>query len=111
MHRTMLSIYPTRDIDDMHILWGPNRLHQLSGAVTTPLFRHLGLSSWHSADGAIVHFFKFGPAGHVLALAVRLGVITTVLYIAIRCWRWYRSPSHPSRRRSMEKLKLEEAMV
>jgi hypothetical protein len=49
----MFSLYPFRD--ELRILWGPNRLHQLSGPVVTPLFKHLGLSSWHEADGA---FFK-----------------------------------------------------
>src|ERR1700753_3913768 len=67
--RTMLSLSPGRD--SLRILWGPNNMHQLSGAVTTPLFRHLGLSSWHSVDGAIVHMFKFGPGGRLLMGGLR----------------------------------------
>ena len=48
----MHALFPKRD--DVRILWGPNRLHQLSGAVTTPLFQHLGMSSWHSFDGVML---------------------------------------------------------
>jgi hypothetical protein len=62
----MLSLFPGRD--KLHILWGPNGMHQLSGAVTTPLFRHLGMSSWHSFDGAIWAVFK---PGHALSLTDR----------------------------------------
>ncbi|KAL6241224.1 hypothetical protein RBB50_011903 [Rhinocladiella similis] len=39
----------------LRVLWGPRRLHHLSGNVTTPLFHHFGSSSWHSYDAA---FFK-----------------------------------------------------
>jgi hypothetical protein len=109
----MLSLYPSRDLEDMHILWGPHRLHQLSGAVTTPLFRHLGLSSWHSADGAIVHFFKFGPAGQVLFAFVRWSAVAMACYVAALYWRWYRSPARMRRRRtrSMEKVKSDDENV
>ena len=33
-------------------------MHRLNGNVTTPLFKHLGSSSWHSWDAAIVKAFK-----------------------------------------------------
>ncbi|KAF2670396.1 putative glycosyl transferase [Microthyrium microscopicum] len=49
---TMQSIFPQRD--SLRVLWGPNNLHRLSGAVTTPIFRHLGMSSWHAADGGVI---------------------------------------------------------
>ena len=43
------------DRSKLRILWGPRRMHHLNGNVVTPLFRHLGSSSWHSWDAA---FFK-----------------------------------------------------
>jgi hypothetical protein len=84
--RTMLSLFPDRD--KLHILWGPNGMHQLSGAVTTPLFRHLGMSSWHSFDGAIWAVFK---DGHVLAITnwhtyARLGGIVLAV-VGLSIWR------------------------
>jgi hypothetical protein len=86
----MLSLFPGRD--ELHILWGPNGMHQLSGAVTTPLFRHLGMSSWHSFDGAI--WAVFTP-GHVLSITngrtyYRLGGFVLML-VGLDVWRrWAR---------------------
>ena len=42
---------------DLKVLAGPKEnlnLHSLNGDVVTPLFHHLGSSSWHSFDGALV---------------------------------------------------------
>jgi len=102
----MLSLYPGRDA--LRILWGPNHLHQLSGAVTTPLFRHLGLSSWHSVDGAIVKKLKFGAMGHIASLALQIGVIGGVIFAAVR---WYRSPARLRRKSLADKHKLDGELL
>jgi hypothetical protein len=84
----MLSLFPGRD--KLRVLWGPNDMHQLSGAVTTPLFRHLGMSSWHSFDGALIAVFK---PGHILSITdrrtyYRVGVLALVL---LALWTWRRA--------------------
>jgi hypothetical protein len=82
----MLSLFPGRD--KLHILWGPDGMHQLSGAVTTPLFRHFGMSSWHSFDGAIIAVFK---PGHALSITDRrtyyrlVGFV--VVIVGLHVWR------------------------
>ncbi|KAF7588577.1 hypothetical protein BBP40_005496 [Aspergillus hancockii] len=46
---------------NFRILSGPfdkPKLHMLSGFVDTPLFRHLGSSSWHGRDAHLISFFK-----------------------------------------------------
>ena len=63
-------------------------MHRLSGAVTTPLFRHLGMSSWHSFDGAIWAVFK---DGHALSITdrgtyVRLAGFV-LLVVGLSVWR------------------------
>jgi hypothetical protein len=82
----MLSLFPDRD--KLHILWGPNGMHQLSGAVTTPLFRHLGMSSWHSFDGAIWAVFK---DGHALSITSRGTYVRlagfVLLVVGLIAWR------------------------
>ncbi len=42
---------------DLKILAGPPenpKLHSLNGDVVTPLFHHLGTSSWHSYDASLI---------------------------------------------------------
>jgi hypothetical protein len=76
----MLSLFPGRDA--MHILWGPDGLHQLSGVVHTPLFNHLGMSSWHSFDGAIITLFK---PGHALGV-IPFGLLLKVVAFSFTIW-------------------------
>jgi hypothetical protein len=76
----MLSLFPGRDA--MHILWGPDGLHQLSGVVHTPLFNHLGMSSWHSFDGAIITLFK---PGHALGI-IPFGLLLKVVAFSLTVW-------------------------
>jgi hypothetical protein len=33
-------------------------MHMLNGQVNTPLFRHLGSSSWHNRDARLIALFK-----------------------------------------------------
>ncbi|RLL93556.1 hypothetical protein CFD26_101903 [Aspergillus turcosus] len=45
----------------LRILSGPPdapRMHMLNGQVNTPLFRHLGSSSWHNRDARMISLFK-----------------------------------------------------
>jgi hypothetical protein len=46
-----------RNRTELKILAGPKenpRLHSLNGPVSTPIFNHLGSSSWHSYDAAMI---------------------------------------------------------
>ncbi|KAM0247512.1 hypothetical protein ACHAQJ_009818 [Trichoderma viride] len=68
------------DRSDLKILPGP--MHSLNGRVTTPIFEHLGSSSWHSYDahfitslGRRLHQVVFFFVGVVLALLVRRRLI------------------------------------
>lgn len=67
------------------ILRGPNsntKLHQLNGAVTTPLFDHLGSSKWHSFDAwAIMTIGK--SLWWALPLLI-VSLIAMVLYVVHR---------------------------
>ena len=45
------------DRSSLKILAGPKddfKLHTINGRVSTPLFNHLGSSSWHSYDGLFI---------------------------------------------------------
>lgn len=81
----MHALFPNRD--DLRILWGPNHLHRLSGAVTTPLFRHLGLSSWHSFDGPWL------TSGLPLLIFL-VAFVTSTIVFAVLAWIKYRNKSH-----------------
>ncbi|KAL2128276.1 hypothetical protein VTI74DRAFT_9425 [Chaetomium olivicolor] len=46
-----------RDRSSLKILAGPKhhpKMHRLNGPVSTPIFNHLGSSSWHSYDAAMI---------------------------------------------------------
>ena len=50
-------------------------MHRLNGRVSTPLFNHLGSSSWHSYDAAmIVRLGKGGGWGMPVVVAVLVAV-------------------------------------
>jgi len=56
---------------DLRILAGPSsdpRMHTLNGDVNTPLFRHLGTSSWHDFDAVLIN-----SLGHLDKCALLLG--------------------------------------
>lgn len=83
--RTIHAFFPNRD--DLRILWGPNRLHHLSGAVTTPLFRHFGMSSWHSFDGAALTT--------ALPLVIfTIAFVTSSIIFAVLGWIKFRHRAH-----------------
>ncbi|KAK3368761.1 glycosyltransferase family 32 protein [Podospora didyma] len=68
---------------ELKILAGPKdnfKLHSLNGPVSTPIFNHLGSSSWHSYDAAmIVTIGKFGGGKTVLLLVGAVGVTFFVI--------------------------------
>jgi hypothetical protein len=74
----MQVLFPGRE--GLRVLWGPHGLHQLSGAVITPLFRHYGMSSWHGTDGAIITAFK---PGHVLSNVGALGFVRLCALVSV----------------------------
>lgn len=61
---------------DLKVLPGP--MHSLNGRVTTPLFDHLGSSSWHSYDARLVKRLKVKP------ILVFLALVSIVLGISAR---------------------------
>ncbi|KHN96428.1 Glycosyltransferase, DXD sugar-binding motif protein [Metarhizium album ARSEF 1941] len=63
---------------DYKILPGP--LHSLNGRVVTPLFEHLGSSSWHSYDARLINHL-----GHARLMPVFFGLgIVMTLYVQRR---------------------------
>lgn len=66
------TIHATTRLDrsKLRVLWGPRRLHHLNGNVITPLFRHLGSSSWHSWDAGFLKALKKTRIGVLPCLVV-----------------------------------------
>jgi hypothetical protein len=85
-----LTLFATRTIHayqrnrtELKVLAGPPdnfKLHSLNGPVSTPIFNHLGSSSWHSYDAAmIVSLGKSRWKGPVM-----LAIASTGVFVAIR---------------------------
>ena len=54
-------------------------MHNLNGDVVTPLFHHLGSSSWHSFDGALVVLLgKPETQMRILFIGIIIGVAVLV---------------------------------
>ncbi|KAE8355935.1 hypothetical protein BDV28DRAFT_162331 [Aspergillus coremiiformis] len=72
---------------NLRILSGPPdqpRMHMLNGLVNTPLFRHLGSSSWHGQDARLVSFFKNLDQRMLFAFLVFvLGTIAAALLFCV----------------------------
>ncbi|OCK73898.1 glycosyltransferase family 32 protein [Lepidopterella palustris CBS 459.81] len=77
------SMFPPTE--NLRVLWGPNNLHRLSGHVKTPLFEHLGSSSWHSLD--IVIFLKFGKRALWFSLCAVVVITWGVAWYIVRRWK------------------------
>lgn len=68
---------------NLRVLQGPPshpRMHMLNGNATTPIFRHLGSSSWHSWDAAFFKLFRHPskallPSGDDARRCATLGVL------------------------------------
>jgi len=71
-------------------------MHMLNGFVDTPLFRHLGSSSWHTNDARLILLFKdVKPKLVFVATVVVLGVLGLVIWCI-------RSTRHRLSRRDVE---------
>lgn len=63
---------------------GDRAMHSLNGRVSTPLFEHLGSSSWHSYDSSLI--VLLGESSWILPLIIAVsGCI--LLYAGARCGR------------------------
>lgn len=73
----------------MRILGGTEdnrRLHMLNGFVDTPLFRHLGSSSWHSSDAFLINSLGHPRKGPIIVLVVVVSFLTgSLLAICVAC--------------------------
>lgn len=89
----------------------PN-LHALNGNVTTPLFHHLGASSWHSFDAfLIVSIGHLGTKGWsaILLVAAMFGVAMWGAVGLLKRYSWKADKrGRPRGRYGDEILKLEE---
>jgi len=88
---------------DLRVLCGPGNLHHLSGNVSTPIFNHLGSSSWHSYDAAAIKFLtkpsrwckgrrkwrhgRHGEAGVLPLVIILASLCATVVVVMKRCAR------------------------
>ncbi|KAL1970286.1 hypothetical protein VTN77DRAFT_5446 [Rasamsonia byssochlamydoides] len=71
------------------ILAGPPsfpRMHMLNGYVDTPLFRHLGSSSWHSFDALLINLLGHPRKGPLVVLLVVLSFVTgSLVAVCLTC--------------------------
>ena len=65
---------------DLRVL---DRLHALSGQITTPLFHHAGSSSWHSKS-----MVRWRNVGGQLGWAIFAGAVFVVLWVTLRIRVW-----------------------
>jgi hypothetical protein len=73
----------------------------LNGFVDTPLFRHLGSSSWHSSDAFLINALGHPHKGPMIVLVVVVSFLTgSLLAICLAC-RHHRKRcnNNPSRKR------------
>ncbi|KAL2845862.1 hypothetical protein BJY01DRAFT_263440 [Aspergillus pseudoustus] len=67
-------------------------LHMLNGLVDTPLFRHLGSSSWHNKDAQVISLFKRLDRRVLLAVSVFV-LVASFTFTLVACLRRYRASS------------------
>jgi hypothetical protein len=85
---TLYTLQPHRAA--LRILAGTNahpQLHMLNGFVETPLFRHLGTSSWHSFDAIFINMIgnsKRLPLLILLVVASFVAGSLAAVYAAMR---------------------------
>jgi hypothetical protein len=71
LRRTIFTLHKNRT--PYRILSGTAeipRMHMLNGYVDTPLFRHLGSSSWHSFDAVLINWLGHRTKGPLVVLIV-----------------------------------------
>jgi hypothetical protein len=115
LKRSIHSIQKNRK--DLKILSGPEGnelMHRLNGDVITPLFHHLGASSWHSYDAALIMSigrFKspIGRAGFGAMLGfIVLSVSVWAGILRLRLWRKRRLASMQPRSDSPTSIVISE---
>ncbi|KIW17129.1 hypothetical protein PV08_04320 [Exophiala spinifera] len=95
-----MHLFTKTDRSILRILWGPRRLHHLSGNATTPLFHHFGSSSRHSYNADFFEALKPPPqslfrigatrserdwAAIILFTAIAISTfVATVLFVVYR---------------------------
>jgi len=86
------AMQPNRS--ESRILAGPKdnfKLHSLNGKVSTPLFVHLGSSSWHSFDGLFIMSLgknlKWMAFGVIVGVVIFTGLVMCLPGRGFRKWR------------------------
>lgn len=88
VYRTIFTLQENRS--PLRILGGipgSPRLHMLNGHVDTPLFRHLGSSSWHNFDAALINWMGHLQRGWVLIYLSFLVSLLLTVFLTRRCLR------------------------
>lgn len=68
-------------------------MHMLNGYVDTPLFRHLGSSSWHTKDARLILLLKdIDPKIILLASVMVVGVFGSMIWCCRSARRRFFSP-------------------
>lgn len=84
---------------ELKILAGPEddfKLHTINGPVSTPLFNHLGSSSWHSYDALFITLL--GKYLKWILVGIVIGIIGSIVYVRrLSKRRRDRSPTRESR--------------
>jgi len=81
---TLFTLF--RERSSTHILVGPSsnpKMHMLNGLVDTPLFKHLGSSSWHSFDALMINSLGHTHKGPLVFVLIAVSFIMGSL---IACW-------------------------
>ena len=81
--RTIHASQPNRS--ELKILAGPKdnfKLHSLNGPVSTPIFDHLGSSSWHAYDASLI--VALGKFSSLLRPLLIVSVVGLTLFVALR---------------------------
>jgi hypothetical protein len=95
---TIFTLYRKRY--SANILGGPSsnpKMHMLNGLVNTPLFTHLGSSSWHSFDAFMINSLGHASKGPLIFVLVALSFVLGSL---AACWYTWRLRSRRARRTS-----------
>ncbi|EED12036.1 mannosyl phosphorylinositol ceramide synthase SUR1, putative [Talaromyces stipitatus ATCC 10500] len=66
---------------------GSPHLHMLNGFAETPLFRHLGSSSWHSFDASLINWLGHLNKGSVIGLTVVSFMTSVIIILCLMCLR------------------------
>ena len=78
-------------------------MHMLNGYVDTPLFRHLGSSSWHTKDAHLILLLKdIDPKIILLVSVMVVGVLGSMIWCCSSARRRFFSPRRDIEFHSLE---------